>query len=82
MPGQTQTVELTGRTDRLPPGQAHETMLQLDVQGGYSRQVQVSLRTRETRGKIASALLIGVALSALAGAIVWFIYAVLPLLLL
>ena len=80
LPGQTQTVELTGRTDRLPRGQSHETTLQLDVQGGYSRQVQVSLRTRETRRKVASALMIGVAVSALLSAIIWFVYAVLPLL--
>ena len=71
-----------GRIDRLPQGQAHETTLQLDVQGGYSRQVQVSLRTRETRRKVASVLMIGVAVSALLGAIIWFIYTVLPLLLL
>jgi len=81
LPGQTQTVELTGRADRLPQGQAHKATLELDVQGGYSRQVQVSLRTRELGRKLRSALLIGFALSALLGAIIWFVYNVLPLLL-
>lgn len=81
LPGETQTVELTGRTDRLPRGQAHKTTLQLDVEGGYSRQVEVSLKTREAGQKIGSVLAIGVALSALAGAIIWFISSVLPLLL-
>jgi hypothetical protein len=81
LPGQTQTVELTGRADRLAEGQAHKATLQIDVQGGYSRQVQVSLRTRELGRKLGSALLIGFALSALLGAIIWFFYSVLPLLL-
>jgi hypothetical protein len=81
LPGQTQTVELAGRTDRLPQGQAHKATLQLDVQGGYSRQVQVSLRTRELGRKLGSAIMIGFALSALLGAIIWFVYSVLPLLL-
>jgi hypothetical protein len=80
LPGGTQTIELTGRTDLLPPDQAHETTLQLDVQGGYSRQVQVSLRTRQLGRQVASVLLIGFALSALLGAIIWFIVTVLPLL--
>jgi hypothetical protein len=82
LPGQTQTVELTGRTDRLPRGQAHETTLQLDVQGGYSREVQVSLQTRELGRTVGQILLIGFAMSALLSAIIWFIYAVLPLLVL
>ena len=81
LPGQTQTVELTGRADRLPQGQTHKATLQIDVQGGYSRQVQVSLRTRELGRKLGSALAIGFALSALLGAIIWFFYSVLPLLL-
>jgi hypothetical protein len=81
LPGETQTVELTGRTDRLPRGQSHEATLQLDVEGGYSRQVQVSLRTREIRRKIGSTLMIGAAVSALLGAIIWFVLSVLPLLL-
>jgi hypothetical protein len=80
LPGQTQTIELTGRTDRLPPGEAHEATLEFDVRGGYSRQVQVSLRTREVHRRIGSVLLIGAALSALVGAIIWFLYTVLPLL--
>ena len=80
LPAQAQTVELTGRTDRLPREQEHETTLQLDVQGGYTREVKVSLQTRNVRRRIGSALLIGLALSALAGAIMWFIYTVLPLL--
>lgn len=80
MPGDTQTVELTGRIDLLPLDQTHETTLQLDVQGGYSRQIQVSLRTRQPGRQVASALMIGVALSALLGAIIWFIVTVLPLL--
>jgi serine/threonine protein kinase len=79
LPGETQTVELTGRIDRLPGGEAHQATLDLDVQGGYSRQVQVSLRTREIRRKIGSTLMISVALSALLGAIIWFVLSVLPL---
>jgi hypothetical protein len=81
LPGGTQTVELTGRTDRLPRGEAHETTLQLDVQGGYSRKVQVSLQTRDVRRRVGSVLMVGLALSVLAGAIIWFIVSVLPSLL-
>jgi serine/threonine protein kinase len=82
LPGQTQVIELTGRADRLPRGQAHEATLQIDVQGGYSREVQVSLRAKRERARrpIGSVLLVGFAVSVLLGAIAWFIYTVLPLL--
>jgi serine/threonine protein kinase len=82
LPGQTQAVELAARRDLLPAGSGmHETTLYLDVEGGYAREVQVSLRTSQVGRKIGSALMIGVALSALLGAVIWFALSVLPLLL-
>jgi hypothetical protein len=81
MPGETQVVELTGRTDLLPPQESgHETLLHLEVEGGYSRQVQVSLRTRQTGRRVASVVMIGSAVMVLLGAIAWFVITVLPLL--
>jgi serine/threonine protein kinase len=81
MPGQTQMVELVGRGDLLPSqGDSHETTLHLDVEGGYPRQVQVSLDIRRTGRRIASFVMIGSAALVLLGAIAWFFVTVLPLL--
>jgi len=80
LPGQSQTIELTGRTAGLPRGETHETMLQIDAGGGTVRDVQVSLQTRELGRTVGQIVLIGIAVSALLSAIIWFIYAVLPLL--
>jgi serine/threonine protein kinase len=81
MPGQTQVVELVGRGDLVPAqGDRHETTLHLDVEGGYARQVQVSLDIRRTGRRIASFVMIGSAALVLLGAIVWFFVTVLPLL--
>jgi serine/threonine protein kinase len=82
LPGQTQTVELVGRRDLAPPqGERHSTTLQLNVEGGYSRQVQVSFGIRQTRRSVVSAVMIGSAIVVLMGAIFWFVVSVLPLLL-
>jgi serine/threonine protein kinase len=78
MPGQAQVVELVGRGDLLPAqGDRHETTLHLDVEGGYPRQVQVSLDIRRTGRRIASFVMIGSAALVLLGAIVWFLVTVL-----
>jgi hypothetical protein len=81
LPGQTQTVELVGRRDLASPqGEKHRTTLQLDVEGGYSRQVQVSFGVRQAGRRVVSAVMIGSALVVLMGALIWFIVSVLPLL--
>ena len=86
LPGQTQVVELAGRRDLAPPRQERsETTLHLDVEGGYSRQVQVSFGAqtdveRRASRRVASAVMIGSALAILIGALFWFVMSVLPLL--
>jgi serine/threonine protein kinase len=80
MPGETQVVELTGRTDLMLPGQdGQETMLLLEVEGGYSRQVQVSVGTRQSGSRVTSYVLVGSAVVLLLGAIAWFVAVVLPM---
>ena len=87
LPGQTQVVELVGRRDLAPPqDERHETTLQLDVEGGYSRQVQVSFGAHANVGRrvgrrVVSGVMIGSAMAILVGAIYWFVVTVLPLLL-
>lgn len=79
MPGETQAIELRGRTDLLPQGESgHETILYIEVEGGYSRQVQVMLRTRQPGRRVASVVMIGSAIVALLGAVAWFVIEVLP----
>jgi serine/threonine protein kinase len=81
VPGQTQTVDLAGRTDLVPAqGDRHKTTLHLDVEGGYPRQVQVSLAVRQVRSRVRSVVMVGSALAILVGAIAWFVLTVLPLL--
>jgi serine/threonine protein kinase len=81
LPGETQVVDLAGRTDLVPAqGDRHKTTLHLDVEGGYPRQVQVSLAVRQTGHHIRSTIMIGSALAILLGAIAWFVLTVLPLL--
>jgi serine/threonine protein kinase len=81
LPGQTQVVELVGRMDLASPQQErHETTLHLDVQGGYSRQVQVLFGVRRAGRRVVSAVMIGSAVVILIGAIFWFVVSVLPLL--
>jgi serine/threonine protein kinase len=80
LPGEVQIIELAGRTDLLLPGQsAQETILFIEVEGGYSRQVQVSIRTRQGGRRVVSAVMIGSAVLVLLGAIAWFVATVLPL---
>jgi hypothetical protein len=81
LPGETQVVDLAGRTDLVPAqGDRHKTTLHLDVEGGYPRQVEVSLAVRQTGHHIRSTIMIGSALAILLGAIAWFVLTVLPLL--
>lgn len=80
MPGQSRTVELTGRTDLLPRDQEHhETTLEIAIQGRHSRQVQVTVRTTERGRRTVSVLGIGLASLVLLAAIVWFVLTVLPI---
>jgi serine/threonine protein kinase len=80
LPGETQVVELTGRTDLLPPGESgQETILLLEVDGGYTRQVQVSAKMRQAGRRVGTFVMIGSAVLVLLGAVVWFILTVLPL---
>jgi serine/threonine protein kinase len=79
LPGHALTVELAGRMDLVPAqGDKHKTTLHLDVEGGYPRQVQVSLAVRQAGSRIRSVVMIGSALAILLGAIVWFALTVLP----
>jgi hypothetical protein len=79
-PGQSKTIELTGRTDLIPRDrERHETTLEIAIQGRHSRQVKVSVRTRERGKQTVSVIGIGLASLVLLAAIVWFILTVLPL---
>ena len=81
LPGQSRTIELTGRTDLIPRDrQRHETTLEIAIQGRHSRQVKVTARTNERGRRTVSVIGIGVASVALLAAIVWFVLTVLPLL--
>jgi len=78
-PGQSRTIELTGRADLIPRDrERHETTLEIAIQGRHSRQVQVTVHTRERGRKTISVIGIGVASLVLLAAIVWFILTVLP----
>ena len=81
LPGQAQVVELAGRRDLAPPQEErHETTLHLDVEGGYSRQVQVSFGVRRVGRRVVSVVMVGSAIVVLMGVIFWFVVSVLPLL--
>ncbi len=80
LPGQSRTIELTGRTDLIPRDrERHETTLEIAIQGRHSRQVKVTARLRERGRQTVSVIGVGLASLVLLAAIVWFVLTVLPL---
>jgi hypothetical protein len=81
-PGQTLVVEMVGRVDLLPAeGTTHNAVLQVDVEGGRTHQVRVTVRKGKQKGKQSTAgayAAIAFASLVLLGAITWFVIWVLP----
>jgi serine/threonine protein kinase len=74
VPGQTQIVELGAQTTRLPRGKVHETTLRLNVEGGRSHAVRVSLQTSKARHTVRRAVVLGVSIAAVLSGLAWLAY--------
>jgi hypothetical protein len=83
-PGQTEVVECIGRVDKLPAqGTRHTADLQIQIAGGPSYRVEITVRTRSGQARssrLGSAVMIGCATVLLLAAVAWFLIQVLPLL--
>ncbi len=83
-PGGAQEVKMVGRIDLLPPeGADHRATLQIRVEGGTSRQVEVTARisgTRARNSRVGPIVAIGFATLVLLGALTWFVLQILQVL--